>query len=280
MKNTGFVRDVHLAIEQVEREAWFDMYAAAPAAIVQRTNIAFRRLGTAIGLADRGTPIAEFNRVLGLGIDEPASEDELERAIAWMKEHAVPSHALQLAPTARPEGLPQSLEARGYRRTGNGWAKYYRDASPAEGHPIPTALEVKLVRPEDAAHFGQVVQAGFGLPAAVADWQSALVGRPKWNVYAAYDGGVPVACGAMFIDGGWAWLGVDATLAEYRGRGAQNALIERRIADGIAAGVSGFTAETGQPSEGEERKNKSYGNYHRAGFTRLYVRPNYVLPQA
>ncbi|NBD24827.1 hypothetical protein [Paenibacillus glycinis] len=267
---------VRLAIEKVEREAWFDMYAAAPDDYIQNSKLSSARLGTSIALADHGTPIAEFNRVLGIGIDEPASEAELEQAIAWLNEHASPSYALQVAPTALPEAVWTWIEARGLKRAGNGWAKHYRDAVPTEEHPIPTALEVIRLEPHHAADFGHVAQAGFGLPLPIGAWLSALVGRPKWNVYVAYEGPTPVACGAMFIDHGWAWLGVDATLSDYRGRGAQNALIKRRLTDGIAAGVVGFTAETGQPPEGQEELNKSYCNYVRAGFKKAYVRPNYV----
>ncbi|WP_143111575.1 GNAT family N-acetyltransferase [Paenibacillus sp. BC26] len=234
-------------------------------------------MGSSIAIADQGTPIGEFNRVLGLGIDEPVSSAELEQAMAWMHQHASPRFSLQIAQTARPaETIQRWIQARALKPSGNGIAKYYRYALPAEDHPMPTALEVKLVEPQLAADFGHVVQAGFGLPEAVIPWFSALVGRPKWQVYVAYDNQIPVASGAMFIDHNWAWFGIDATLPDYRGRGAQNALIKQRLTDGISAGVVGFTAETGQPSAGEEGANKSYGNYHRAGFERLYIRPSYV----
>ncbi|RED56623.1 GNAT family N-acetyltransferase [Cohnella lupini] len=265
------------AIEKVEREAWFDLFAAAPDDYVQSSKVSYTRLGTNIALANHGTPIAEFNRVLGLGMEEPASEAELEQAIAWMNEHASPSYALQIAPTARPNTIDKWIQANDLERVGNGLAKHYRNALPAENHPLPTTLEVKLMIPHHAVDFGHVVQGGFGLPVSVISWFSALVGRPKWKVYVAYDSHTPVACGAMFLDNNWAWLGIDATLPEYRGRGAQNALIKQRITDGIAAGVIGFTAETGQPPEGEEDKNKSYCNYLRSDFKRLYIRPNYVI---
>lgn len=274
--NKALDNQVRVAIEKVEREAWFDMYAAAPDDYMQSSKLASARLGASIVLADHGTPIAEFNRVLGIGIDEPASEKELEQVIAWLNEHAAPSYALQVAPTAHPEAIGEWIEARGLQLAGNGWAKHYRDASPVEEHPIPTALEVKRAKPHHASDFGNVAQAGFGLPVPIAAWLSALAGRPNWHVYVAYEGQVPVACGAMFVENNWAWLGVDATLADYRGRGAQNALIKQRLADGIAAGVIGFTAETGQPPEGQAELHKSYCNYVRAGFKQAYVRPNYV----
>lgn len=263
-------------IEIVEREAWLDLVVAAPADYVKSSKVSYARLGAIVGIADLGVPITEFNRILGLGIEKPVNEAELDQAISWMNEHAAPSFALQVAPTSLPETkLSQWINTRGFKNVGNGWAKFYRDSMPVEDHAIPTTLDVRLVETHDAEEFGKVAQAGFGLPLTMIPFLSAIVGRPNWKAYIAYEGDIPVASGAMFIDNNWAWLGIDATLPDYRGRGAQYALIKQRLSDGIAAGVIGFTAETGQPPEGQESTNKSYSNYHRAGFTRAYVRQNY-----
>jgi hypothetical protein len=43
---------------------------------------------------------------------------------------------------------------------------------------------------------------------------------------------------------------MDAILTDFRRRGVQTALINRRIEDGRTAGLLGFTAETGQPPAG------------------------------
>jgi hypothetical protein len=60
----------------------------------------------------------------------------------------------------------------------------------------------------------------------------------------------PIASGAAFAQEGVAWFGMDATLTDFRRRGAPTALINRRIENGRAAGLLGFTAETGQPPAG------------------------------
>jgi hypothetical protein len=121
------------------------------------------------------------------------------------------------------------------------------------------------------------VQAGFGLPIATVKWFAALFGRPGWRLYLAYDGQTAIASGAAFAQHGVAWFGMDATLTDFRRRGAQTALINQRIEDGRANGLVGFTAETGQPHVGQEAAHTSYSNYRRAGFTRGYVRPNYKV---
>jgi len=84
-----------------------------------------------------------------------------------------------------------------------------------------------------------------------------------------------VAGGALFIDKGLAWLGLGATLASHRGRGAQNAILARRITDALAAGVRGLVTETGLPAPGEEAAHPSFRNIRRAGFEIAYARANY-----
>ena len=70
---------------------------------------------------------------------------------------------------------------------------------------------------ESADAFGQVVQAGFGLPVGTAKWFAALFGRPGWHLYLAYDGETPIASGAAFVKHGVFWFGIDATLGHYVG---------------------------------------------------------------
>ncbi|MDU0199467.1 hypothetical protein ACYEXS_36505 [Paenibacillus sp. MAH-36] len=269
-------KSVSTSIEIVEREAWLDLVVAAPADYVESSKVSSARLGAMVGIADLGVPITEFNRILGLGIGKPVNEAELDQAIAWMNDNAAASFALQVSPTALPEArLVEWILERGFKNAGNGWAKLYRDSVPVVDQAVPTTLDVRLVEAHQAEEFGRVAQAAFGLPETIIPLLSAIVGRPNWKAYLAYDGDTPVASGAMFLDNKWAWLGVDATLPDYRGRGAQNALIRQRVSEGISAGVVGFTAETGQPPEGQEGSNKSFNNYHRSGFTRVYARRNY-----
>jgi hypothetical protein len=162
----------------------------------------------------------------------------------------------------------------GLKADGSGVAKFQRGLSQTADDSLQSDFEIHAVEPHDAALFGTVVQAGFDAPPAFASWFSGLVGRPRWRIYLAYDGNNPVASGAVFIDHGWAWMGIDATLPAYRRRGAQAALLSRRISDGLTAGVAGFTGETDRPGLGYEASQSSYRNFLRAGFWVAYTRDN------
>jgi hypothetical protein len=226
-------------------------------------------------LASGAISIVEFNRAFSAGIATPTTKMELDEASAWLEDNAAPGWSMQIAPAAQTEEVEDWLRQRAMAASGNGWAKFARGASPVGGGTQTSKLHVRPVDARNAEAFGQIAQAGFGLPEGTVKWFAALSGRPGWHLYLAYEGETPIASGAAFTKHGMAWLGVDATLADYRRRGAQTALINRRIEGGRAARLAGFIAETGQPSNGQETTHTSYSNYRRAGFVRAYVRPNY-----
>jgi len=263
------------ALEAIERDAWLDVFAAAPAAFVEQAGLAFSGQRGAARFAIRAAPTIEFNRCQGLGVEAAASQAEVDASIVWLRAHCNEAWALQVAPDAAPSELAGWIEARGLRRYGAGWAKFQRrrDAAPASS----TTLDVRLVGPDRAGDFGAVVQGGFGAPPPFALWAAAVVGRPKWRAYVGYDGQTPAVAGALYIDDAIGWLGMGAALPAFRGRGGQTALLNRRIADGAAAGVTTFVTETGVPPAGEEAKHPSWRNIRRAGFEVAYVRANYHL---
>ena len=262
--------------ELVERDAWLDFFAAVPDDCAQTLGISSVRLGHVGLLASRELPMTEFNRAMCLGMVAPATETELDEASAWLKTNAAPGWALQVAPAAHTRAVQDWLRRRAMTASGTGWAKFKREPSPG-AHVQASRVQVRLVNADSADVFGQVVQAGFGLPVATAKWFMALFGRPGWRLYLAHDGQTSIASGAALAKHGVAWFGMDATLTDFRRRGAQSALINRRIEDGRANRLAGFTAETGQPAAGQEAAHTSYSNYKRAGFTAVYVRPNYKI---
>jgi hypothetical protein len=261
-------------LEVVERDAWLDLFAAAPRDVGRKLGISS---GLFSGMGLLGThelAMVEFNRAMCVGVEAPVTATSLEQASAWLEINAALGWALQIAPSAETPAVHDWLYRRTMTPSGRGWAKFARKAS-HEDHICTSTIRVRPVDAASASAFGQVVQAGFDLPVATAEWFAALFGRSGWHLYLAYDGETPIASGAAFVRHGVAWFGIDATLTDYRRRGAQTALINRRIEDGCRAMLAQFTAETGQPTAGQEAVQTSYSNYRRAGFTPVYVRPNY-----
>jgi GNAT superfamily N-acetyltransferase len=93
---------------------------------------------------------------------------------------------------------------------------------------------------------------------------------------AAWDGETAVAGAALYVLGDAGWLGAASTLPSARGRGAQGALMARRIEDGRAFGCRWFVTETGE--ETAAHPNPSLRNMMRAGFRVAYHRENFMPP--
>ena len=230
------------------------------------------RVRGAVCAVAAGLEEVTINRVIGLGISEPASDDALDE-IADV--YGPVRHSIALAPGARPAGIAAMLRERGYEPA-HAWVKFSR---PAAEPPAPaTGLRVERIGSDRAEEFTTVLAAGFEIPHAVTAMLAHLPGRPGWSWYLAHDGGAPVACGALFVRGRHGWLGQAATLPAHRRRGAQSALIAIRIAAAGAAGAEVVVTETGEIVD--DRPTISYRNILRAGFAPVYLRPNYVSPPA
>jgi GNAT superfamily N-acetyltransferase len=152
------------------------------------------------------------------------------------------------------------------------WAKVYRAATPDV--VIRTDLRIERIDRAHAAAFAEISCTAFGMPAVMQPWLAAGVGRPGWTHYLAFDGETPAAGGALFVKGDVGWLGIASTLPAYRRRGAQGALIARRIRDAAESGCRWVVTETGEDTP--EHPNPSYHNMLRTGLVLAYQRPNYI----
>lgn len=260
-------------LEEIERAAWADLYALAPAPFALATGLTAEAFDDGLILALKNAPQTQFNRVLGYGTAQTATPERLSALTERLRTVANPNHFIHLAPFAAPADLAEWLPPLGYRRYPRPWAKFWRGA--AAPPAIPTTLRIVETTPDRAMDFAKPVAEGFGAPPPFQAWLGAMPGRAGWRNYAAYDGEEPVAGGAMFVRGNTAWLGVAATRPGFRGRGAQGALMARRIADAIAAGCARIATETGVPMGNEA--NPSFDNMIRCGFRIGYLRDNYIL---
>jgi GNAT superfamily N-acetyltransferase len=260
------------AHERIESKAEADWFHAASPAIVASTGLAVETIGSVGILLMAKVDVLMFNRAVGIGLREPATEALVDRIVARYRAAGVSRFLVPVSPAARPGTIPDWIEARGFRRH-NAWVKLHRDAEPVP--PVETAgLRLEEIGPERGLAFGRVVQAGFSMMDLAAEWIALTVGRRGWRHYLALDGAAPVGAAAMYLDGDWGWFGFAATLEEARGRGAQSALIARRVADAHAAGCRWLSIETAEDTP--DRDAPSFRNVTRQGFRVAYVRPNWL----
>jgi len=262
-------------VENIEFDAMADFFRAAPDEARVAHAIEAREIAGATCLSCRGVePPAVFRRAVRIGVGPPISEPALDEVLAHMDARGQ-RYVISVAPQSQPPTLASLLEKRGFTR-GYAWMKF---CGPCSGAPqAATDLEVRVVGAKQASEFGRVVAAGFGLPQSAVPWVGALAGRANWVCVMAYAAGAPVAAGAAYVGGDYAWLGLGATLDSHRRRGAQNALLALRLAEAAARGARVAVTETGERVP--DKPSNSYRNILRAGFDEAYLRQNYMSPSA
>lgn len=244
-----------LDLESAENAAYADVYRASP----ELCEVA--EIGGAVCLKQPRLEGRIFNRVLGL--DSVEHLDEIAAFYGETPWWVSDSHE-----------LGARLEALGFVRD-YGWMKFSRGVSPRRA---TSELSVVPVQPDRADDFAGVIVGAFGLPDWSRPFAANLAGRSGWSCYVAYDGARPAGAGALFVDGSVGWLGFGATLARYRGRGAQSAILATRIEDARRQGCTTVVTETGELTD--DRPSGSYRNILRAGFREAGVRPNYRAPSS
>jgi GNAT superfamily N-acetyltransferase len=240
--------DVIPELDRAEHAAMSDAFRASP----ELADVA--EIGGATCLAIRQMPIRLTCRVIGLESAEPL--DEIRAFYGetpwWL--YDVNGIAAEL-PGFEPD---------------YGFMKFTRGVGPREAQ---SDLRVVRVEPDRAEDFAQVVVAGYEMPEWSAPFAANVVGRPGWSCYVAYDGDQPAGAGALHVHEQTGWLGFAATLPQYRGRGAQSAILAARIEGARRQGCVRVTTETGELVP--DRPSNSYRNITRAGFREAGVRSNY-----
>jgi len=214
-----------------------------------------------------GSPM--LNRVVGLGVDRPATEEDVDAALAAIGRGV--TFYVAVSPQAEPAELPAWLEQRGLA-PGWGWMSFSR--GPADPPRFVTSL--RLARAEsgaEAAAFARIQRVAYDLPEELEP-VLALAPERGWECWLALDGDEPAGAGALFARDGVCYLGLGATLPEHRGKGAQGALLAERIRRAGELGCDLVVTETGERRD--DRPSSSYRNILRAGFEEGAVTANWL----
>ena len=250
-----------------ELEAFRDLYAAAPPELGARV----REIDGALCLRlEPLSTVTMFNRVLGLGLDAAATDEQLDEALKFLQ--GVQAY-VAVAPEAEPPDLATRLEVRGLAPD-RGWTKFSRSTV----DPPRAGTELRVERDEPGEAFAEAATRGFELPDLFLGWLKRLAVREGWQCFVAFDRDAPAAAGALYATGKVGWIGIGATVPAHRGKGGQSALLAARIQAAAEAGCEVVVTETGEPVDG--KANGSYRNILRAGFQPVYVRANYLSAMA
>ena len=186
--------------------------------------------------AGLGSPIG---RATGAGLDHPFTKDDVDRIEQFYREHKAPSQ-VDLTPLHRPDVF-EMFKERGYAiaELNN---VLYRKLDLQEEFPSPPAhCEIRRSPVEEAEVTGRIVEGAFfpdGAPEAFQGLIAPLYQMEDALPFVATIDGRLVACGTGLVIAEhrvFALCGA-GTLADYRGRGLQTALLRARMAAAVRAG--------------------------------------------
>ncbi|OHV88499.1 hypothetical protein [Mesorhizobium sp. ORS 3428] len=268
-------RDLSRAIERAEVNAWLDLYDAAPADFAARHDLSIARDGDLVWTTCTTIPFIHFNCVKNIGVDAPASEEEVDALLAHYRAAGILRPWFYTSPHTEPSRLRCWLEARGLQHQ-SGWERIFRDATPPPAESLFPAdgASVEEVTHETAAEWAAFIDGKYRLP--TSPWLMALVGRKGWHHYMLKRDGAVAAVRSLFIGAdGAAWSGIDAPVPGIMAPSfdLDAVLGERLVRDGIAAGANLFVADIEAPRP--ERDGPAYRNYARLGFRIAYFRSHY-----
>lgn len=261
-------------VEVFEGEVWAALQLAASSDWRCRLRVEVWRDAGVVALIAGGTRGVAVNRVVGVGFRTPLTPEYLERLKALYMDAGAERFVVQWSPRSRPtEALEWMLEMGGRPMNPTSKLIFRCDSvvPPCEASPF----EIREIGPADGDTFESIVAPALGVPEGLGEGVRSTLGTPGWRYYLAFDGDRPVAGGSLYVAGDQAWLGFGATLASDRKRGAQSALIRRRLADARRDGCTIATTETHASRSGLDRVSSS--NLQRAGFSLLYVRQNLIF---
>jgi GNAT superfamily N-acetyltransferase len=262
--------------EIIERNALMDLHAAATAELAGKLGLETICDGTSLTSIARELPTSAIviNRSLGLGLEQAATQESIEKIVNAYADAGVDRFFLQVHPDADSPELRTWLHGAGLEKA-RGWQKFKRNDDPAPA--VSTDLRVEQVGAEFGEAFADIVCDAFDLGDLAKAWFALLPGRPDWHVFMSFDGDQPAGCGALYVNGDVAWSDFGATAPAFRRRGSQGAVLATRIDHAISLGCRRIHTCTGEDVAGDPQH--SFGNILRMGFEPTYVRQNYAPPK-
>jgi ribosomal protein S18 acetylase RimI-like enzyme len=188
--------------------------------------------------AGLGSPIG---RATGVGLDRPFTAADLDRVEAFYRAHHAPSQ-VDVCSLHEP-AVFELFKERGYAIAELNNVLYRKlDAHEEEKFPPPPdGCEIRRSLPEEADAAGAIVESAFfpdGAPEAFQGLIAPFYQMEGALAFVASVGGKLVACGTGLVipeHKVFALCGA-GTLAEFRGRGLQTAMLHARMAAAAEAG--------------------------------------------
>lgn len=214
-----------------------------------------------------GSPLTQ---TFGLGIFEPFGAPQFDQVERFFTDRGA-STDHEVCSFASTETLAL-LSARRYSPIE---ASVVLTRSTEPDTPATSAVSVRVIDPSEAGAWAHTAAMGWGSEspevAAFVEALGAVTARARGvTCFVGEVDGTPIAAGTLNLQNGIALLAGASTIPSARRRGAQNALLQARMAFAAANGISTamIVAQPGSPSQ---------RNAERQGFKAMYTRAKWSL---
>ena len=217
-----------------------------------------------IALAEQG-PYASsnFNRVHLCGAEQGLTADGMARIADLFRQAGVTKFYVWLSPGPRIDAVRGWLTDAGMTRR-----QYVRYPTLMRDTVMPSRAASSRIeaREMDATEAVRLAERHEGIA-----WPDYLrsAGAPGFHHFMAFDGGRPIATAILCVLDDLGYLGAALTAEPFRGRGAQQALIARRVETAASLGCRILVSET------LSILKDSLGNLQKAGFTPVFEKEVY-----
>lgn len=258
-------KDLMKMVEQSDVYALEDRLMRVASLNENAMGVELKRFGNAVAFSVKSIPGPSFNTVKGISGE---NIDDLDEIVDFYTSKGIPAR-FEVTPGNASVDLFRKLSSLGYFQSGFHTA-LYRPLSPVE--PVmggaDTAVQIEKINLEDFDIFGELYTRGFGMPAAFKDFVTAnnkvLAESDNWTFYLACVDGAAAGIGVLYVKNDVATLAASVTVPEFRNKGVQTVLIQKRMQQ---AAESGCRYLIGQAAFG----SVSQKNMERAGLKLAYT---------
>ena len=184
-------------------------------------------------------PTSPITQTFGLGLFDPVTADDLTRVETFFRDRGAPSHH-EVSPIAGPP-IVALLTGRGYEPFEFTSVMYRPIADEHISAPSDPSLQIRTIDDVEGELWARTAADGWNDVVPNAGEVMLAMGRAAVetadaHLYLAELDGRPIATAAMRMHEGVAVMAGASTVPAARGRGAQLALLERRLRDAHADG--------------------------------------------
>ncbi|HEU4563135.1 MAG TPA: GNAT family N-acetyltransferase, partial [Gemmatimonadaceae bacterium] len=212
-----------------------------------------------------------ITQTFGLGLFAPPATEQLEALEAFFRDRSAEVFH-EVSPLADP-ALLELLPSRGYRPV-ELTSVMYRPIGAVPSDAVPSTPRARPIEPGEEERWAETSARGWAtspeLASLVLDLGRVSARSEGTTCFIAEVGGEAVAAAALAMHGGVALLAGASTIPEWRGRGAQAALLGARLHAAAERGCD-LAMMGAQPGSASQR------NAERQGFRIAYTRIKWRL---